>query len=165
MGLQRVRHDWAFFTMLKKTINIELPPKSVRCYGKTQTKFLGNPMLKFQVIQSCLNSRMRTENAEVQFYVIRRVSAVQVTAPNPSHCSRTNWIFICQRNEWMILVKVTQLYPTLCGPMDYTARGILQARRLEWEAFPFSRGSSQPRGWTQVSRTAGRLIRWLNEWF
>ena len=39
--------------------------------------------------------------------------------------------------------------------MDYTVHGILQARTLEWIAFPFSRGSSQPRDWTQVSRTAG----------
>ena len=29
--------------------------------------------------------------------------------------------------------------------MDYTAHGILQAKILEWVAFPFSRGSSQPR--------------------
>ena len=28
----------------------------------------------------------------------------------------------------------------------YTVHGILQARILEWVAFPFSRGSSQPRG-------------------
>ena len=42
-------------------------------------------------------------------------------------------------------VKVAQSYPTLCDPMDYTVHGILQARILEWEAFPFSRGSSQPR--------------------
>jgi len=40
-------------------------------------------------------------------------------------------------------VKVTQLCPTLCDPMDYTVHGILQARILEWVAFPFSRGSSQ----------------------
>ena len=33
--------------------------------------------------------------------------------------------------------------------MDYTVHGILQARILEWVAFPFSRGSSQPRDWTQ----------------
>ena len=39
-------------------------------------------------------------------------------------------------------VKVTQLCPTLCDPMDYTIHGILQARILEWAAFPFSRGSS-----------------------
>ena len=33
--------------------------------------------------------------------------------------------------------------------------GILQARILEWVAFPFSRGSSQPRDQTQVSHIAG----------
>ena len=49
-------------------------------------------------------------------------------------------------------VKVTQSCPTLCDPLGYTAHGILQARTLEWVAFPFSRGSSQPRDWTQVSR-------------
>ena len=33
----------------------------------------------------------------------------------------------------------------LCDPMDYTVQGILQVRILEWAAFPFSKGSSQPR--------------------
>ena len=33
---------------------------------------------------------------------------------------------------------------TLCDPMNYPVHGILQARTLEWVAFPFSRGSSQP---------------------
>ena len=42
-----------------------------------------------------------------------------------------------------------------CNPMDYTIHGILQAGILEWVAFPFSRGSSQPRDWTQVSHIAG----------
>ena len=42
-------------------------------------------------------------------------------------------------------VKVVQSSPTLCDPMDYTVHGILQARTLEWVAFPFSRGSSQSR--------------------
>ena len=32
-----------------------------------------------------------------------------------------------------------------CDPVDYTVRGILQARILEWVAFLFSRGSSQPK--------------------
>ena len=35
-------------------------------------------------------------------------------------------------------VKVAQLCPTLCDPMDCTAHGILQARILKWVAFPFS---------------------------
>ena len=33
--------------------------------------------------------------------------------------------------------------------MDYSVHGILQARILEWLAFAFSRGSSQPRDQTQ----------------
>ena len=36
--------------------------------------------------------------------------------------------------------------------------GILQARILEWVAFPFSRGSSQPRDWTQVYCIADRFF-------
>ena len=52
-------------------------------------------------------------------------------------------------------VKVAQLCPTLCDPMDYTVHGILQASVLEWVAFPFSRGSSQPRDQTQDSHIAG----------
>ena len=55
-------------------------------------------------------------------------------------------------------VKVAQSCPTLCNPMDYTALGILQARILDWVAFPFSRGSSQSRDLIQVSRTAGRFF-------
>ena len=53
------------------------------------------------------------------------------------------------------LVKVTQSCLTLCYSMDYTVHGILQARILEWVALPFSRGSSHPRNWTQVSQIAG----------
>ena len=57
-----------------------------------------------------------------------------------------------------ILVKIAQLCPTLCDPMDSTVHGVLQARILEWVAFPFSRGSSQPRDQTQVSHTAGGFL-------
>ena len=56
-----------------------------------------------------------------------------------------------QHLMWKVKVKVAQLCPTLCHPMDYTVRGILQARILECVAFPFPRGSSQPRNQTQVS--------------
>ena len=40
----------------------------------------------------------------------------------------------------------------------WTLHGILQARILEWVAFPFSRGSSQPLDRTQVSCIAGRFF-------
>ena len=52
-------------------------------------------------------------------------------------------------------VKIPQSCMTFCDPKDYTVHGILQARILEWVLFPLSRGSSQPRNQTQVSRIAG----------
>ena len=50
----------------------------------------------------------------------------------------------------------TQSCLTLCDPMDCSlsvssVHGILQAGILEWVAYPFSRGSSQPRNQTQIS--------------
>ena len=46
--------------------------------------------------------------------------------------------------------------------MDYTVHEILQARIMEWVAFPFSRGPSQPRDWAQVScNAAGFFISWV----
>ena len=44
---------------------------------------------------------------------------------------------------------------TLCDPIEYTVHGIVQARILEWVAFPVSRGSSHGRDQTQVSHIAG----------
>ena len=57
--------------------------------------------------------------------------------------------------------EVTQLCPTLGDPMDCSlpgssVHGIFQAIVLEWIAISFSRGSSQPRDWTQVSRVVDR---------
>ena len=53
--------------------------------------------------------------------------------------------------------------PTLCDPMDCSppgssVHGILQSRILEWVVMPSSRGSSQPRYRTCVSRTVGRFF-------
>ena len=55
---------------------------------------------------------------------------------------------------YLVKVKVAQSCPTLFNPMDYRVHGILQ----EWVAFPFSRESSQPWDWTQVSLIAGRFF-------
>ena len=53
---------------------------------------------------------------------------------------------------------VYEVKVTLCNPMDYIVHGILQAGILEWVAFPFSRGSSQPRDRIQVSCIADGLF-------
>ena len=55
-------------------------------------------------------------------------------------------------------VMSNSLQPHGLYPMDYIVHGILQARILEWVAFPFSGGSSQPRDRTQVSCFAGRFF-------
>ena len=59
-------------------------------------------------------------------------------------------------------VLVAQSCPTLCDPMDCSPpgssiHGIFQARKPEWVAISFSRGSSRPRDQTRVSRIASRL--------
>ena len=64
-------------------------------------------------------------------------------------------------NEGKMKVPVAQ--PTLWDPMDgsppgSSVRGILLARIREWVAIPFSRGSSWPRDWTQVSCIAGEFF-------
>ena len=51
---------------------------------------------------------------------------------------------ISERGVWWVKGKVVQSCPTLCNPMDYTIHGILQARILEWSAFPFSGNLPNP---------------------
>ena len=62
-----------------------------------------------------------------------------------------------------VCVLVIQLCPILCNLMDCSPPGssVLgspQAGILEWVAIPFSRGSSQPRDPTCVSRIEGRFF-------
>ena len=59
--------------------------------------------------------------------------------------------------------EVAQSCLTLCYRVEYSppgssVRGIFEARILEWVAISFSRGSSQPRDRSQVSRIAGRCF-------
>ena len=62
-----------------------------------------------------------------------------------------------------VKVLVAQSCLTLGDSMDWSLPGssvqvILQARILEWIVIPFSRGSSRPRDWVQVSCIAGRFF-------
>ena len=53
-----------------------------------------------------------------------------------------------------LLLSRVWLFAIPCSPVH----GILQARILEWVAISCSKGSSQPRDWTQVSCIAGRFF-------
>ena len=56
------------------------------------------------------------------------------------------------------IVLVTKSCPTLCDPMDYSPPGSSVHSILEWEAIPYSRGSSRPRDRTQVSCIIGTFF-------
>jgi len=81
-----------------------------------------------------------------------------LTAPVPMVTGDEVTDDVSQRIQGTVKVKVAQSYPTVCDPMDWTVHGTLQGRILEWIAFPFFRGSSQPRNPTQVSPIAGRFF-------
>ena len=57
----------------------------------------------------------------------------------------------------IVTVKVSVVSDSL-RPHGLYVHGILQARIVEWVAFPSSRDSYQPRDGTQVSRIAGRFF-------
>ena len=65
------------------------------------------------------------------------------------HCT------LYSESERKVKVKIAQSCLTVCNPMDCIVHGVLQARRLEWVAYPFCSRSSPPRDWTGVSCIAG----------
>ena len=58
---------------------------------------------------------------------------------------------LVEREKWKSLSRVQLCDPMDCSPPGSSVHGILQARILEWVVMPSSRGSSQPRDWSQVS--------------
>ena len=73
------------------------------------------------------------------------------------------WFWFAFIPWWLVMLSI---FSSACCPSAfsfgklsiqffYPVHRILQARILDWVAFPFSRGSSQPRDQTQVSRIVG----------
>ena len=100
------------------------------------------------------------ENMENEIYfIVKNLSAKKkkeyITPECTSERKTSVWI-----EKWS---EVTQSCPTLCDPVDCSllgssARGIFEARMLEWVAISFSRGSSLHRDRTQVSCIVGRCF-------
>ena len=88
---------------------------------------------------------------------IKSVSLMSPALTGRFFTTSTTWAALLR---YFVCVLVTQKCLTLHDPMDCSlpdssVLGILQSRVLEWVTIPFSRGSSQPRYWTQVSSIAG----------
>ena len=62
--------------------------------------------------------------------------------------SNTLTSIFCSLYSLNLLWKWKSLSPVWLFANPWTVNGILQARKLEWVVFPFSKGSSQPRNWT-----------------
>ena len=85
------------------------------------------------------------------------------SVPSQQNSLQENGKRLVSFSKHMCACSATQLYLTLCDPMDCSppgssVHGILQARILEWVAIPFSRGSSQPRGGTLIFCTSSQIL-------
>ena len=80
---------------------------------------------------------------------------VQTSGINPHLHSFSNHVRMCMS----LNLDISESHSVMSDSTDMEFfHGILQARILEWVAFPFPRGSSQPRDWTQVSYIASRFF-------
>ena len=129
-------------------------PILCQCVSSTWL-FLTTPFYKksskdlFWVLWTALSSSSTVRGARGNLQFTAGQSEAQLDEQRQTATCRGGTVY-----RW-VWVKVAQLCPTLCDPMDYTVHVILQARMLDWVAFPSSRGSSQPRDGTQVSHLAG----------
>ena len=74
--------------------------------------------------------------------------------------SKVIWSYVYMCLCMLSCFSRAQLFVTLwtAARQAPLSMGILQARTLEWVAMPTSRGSSQPRDWTQVFHIVSRFF-------
>ena len=110
--------------------------------------------LKNNAFQKCLQRTLENSLFSIFITEEKKNQTKVSTPPTFSSSKKKNKSLCCLKMK----VKVAQLCPALCDPMDYKLLRILQARILEWVAVSFFRESSQLRDWTQVSHIAGRFF-------
>ena len=141
--------------MLKHTCFYILKTINYSLAWKLQRKSCGMYKIFFKILFQIKCSLWNQVHIKFTYVLLQMVSI-----------SKSMWLskmltfsfYVSPRKYSWSEVKVTQSCLTLCDPMICTVHGILQPRILGWVAFPFSRGSSQPRDWTEVSCTAGRFF-------
>ena len=150
---------------------------SIPGWGRSPGGGRGSP-LKYSCLESHGQKRLAGSIGSIRLYRVRhnwsdlarRHADYKANIPDPPpFCTTTPFKYFHSKDPALFqklvafttttTAKSLQLCLTLCDPIDSSppgsaVPGILQARTLEWVAFPFSRGSSQPRDWTQVSHIA-----------
>ena len=152
-GLISFRLDWLDFLAVQESLKSLLQKHS----SKTSKAYFFIVQLLHPYIATgktiALTRRTFVGNIMSLLFMLSRLV---ITFLPRNKCLLISWL---QSLQWFYEVAQSRLI--LCDPMDCSlpgssVHGILQARVLEWVAFPFSRGSSQPWDWTQVSLIAGR---------
>ena len=95
-------------------------------------------------------------------FLLQEIFPTQGLNPHLLHWQVDSLPLSHQESLSKLYTKLLQPCPTLCDPMGCSSpgssvHGICQARVLEWVVISSTRGSSQPRDQTRVSRIAGRL--------
>ena len=122
-------------------------------WGIFLTQGLNQCLLLCRQILCCLSHQEIPENTFNTYCCFKIIAIIVSIARDCLYFSKKKMLYI--------LSQVAQSYLTLCDPMDFSLtgssiHGIFQARILEWVAISFSRGTSQPRDRTWVSRIVGR---------
>ena len=84
-------------------------------------------------------------------------------SPSQSHDASKHMRSVPPFLVTLVKVEGAQSCPTLGNPMDYPVHGILQARILEWGAFPFSRGIFPTEGWNPGLPRCRRMLYQLSQ--
>ena len=119
------------------------------------TKDYKNMKRKSKAFPKCVSLLEITPERSVPSFLRIRIITIDWLVPRISHGPQTfsnlSYIFSVSHS-----VMSNSLWPH--GPSGSSVHAILQARVLGWVAISFSRGSFQPRHWTQVSHIAGRFF-------
>ena len=112
-------------------------------------------LLFIRIICSKRNLFVQIKKTQISTYNFSGVGKLPITR----NTQGLSWIeiFIC-----IVVVWVAKSCPTRdskdCNLLGFSVLGILQASILEWVAISFTRVSSWPSNWIQVSYTAGRFL-------
>ena len=140
----RTLSDWTELNLVVQWLRICLPMQ------RTQVQSL------VQEDSACLRANKSVDHNYSSPCAQSLCSTTRETISMRSPHTREQPLLQETRESLHVPAKLLQSCLTLCDPKDYSlpassVHGILQARILEWVALPSSRGSSQPRGGTQVS--------------
>ena len=134
IGSQRVRHEWSNLAHMHTSVLLDNCHDEIYWNRNSRTCEC-EPLWKFCLCR-CHQFQMRSwQRALIQYDL----------GPN-------------KKRKWSCSFVSDSLQPADCSLPGSSVHGIFQARVLEWVAISFSRGSSQYRDQTWVSRTAGRLF-------